>query len=58
MKVGFIGLGNMGSGMAANLIKAGHEVTVYNRTPRKAQKLVEEGDATRPKWWTPAGVTR
>ena len=43
MKVGFIGLGNMGSGMAANLIKAGHEVTVYNRTPRKAQKLVEEG---------------
>ena len=43
MKVGFIGLGNMGSGMAANLIRAGHEVTVYNRTPRKAQKLVEEG---------------
>jgi 3-hydroxyisobutyrate dehydrogenase-like beta-hydroxyacid dehydrogenase len=34
MKVGFIGLGNMGSGMAANLIKAGHEVTVYSRTPR------------------------
>jgi 3-hydroxyisobutyrate dehydrogenase-like beta-hydroxyacid dehydrogenase len=33
MKVGFIGLGNMGSGMAANLLKAGHEVTVYNRTP-------------------------
>src|SRR5229473_5156031 len=43
MKVGFIGLGNMGSGMATNLLKAGHEVTVYNRTPRKAQKLVEEG---------------
>ena len=36
MKVGLIGLGNMGSGMAANLLKAGHEVTVYNRTPSKA----------------------
>jgi 3-hydroxyisobutyrate dehydrogenase-like beta-hydroxyacid dehydrogenase len=43
MKVGFIGLGNMGSGMAANLLKAGHEVTVYNRTPSKAQALVEQG---------------
>ena len=35
MKVGFIGLGNMGSGMAANLLKAGHELTVYNRTASK-----------------------
>jgi 3-hydroxyisobutyrate dehydrogenase-like beta-hydroxyacid dehydrogenase len=43
MKVGFIGLGNMGAGMAANLLKAGHEVTVYNRTPEKAKKLVEQG---------------
>jgi 3-hydroxyisobutyrate dehydrogenase-like beta-hydroxyacid dehydrogenase len=43
MKVGFIGLGNMGSGMAANLLKAGHEVTVYNRTPSKARALVEQG---------------
>src|SRR6476646_4123396 len=43
MKVGFIGLGNMGSGMAANLLKAGHEVTVYNRTASKAQKLVAQG---------------
>ncbi|MGA9799840.1 MAG: NAD(P)-dependent oxidoreductase [Terriglobales bacterium] len=43
MKVGFIGLGNMGSGMAANLLKGGHEVLVYNRTPSKAQKLVEQG---------------
>ena len=45
MKVGFIGLGNMGSGMAANLLKAGHEVTVYNRTPSKAQALVEHRSA-------------
>ena len=43
MKIGFIGLGNMGSGMAGNLLKAGHEVTVYNRTPGKAQPLVEQG---------------
>jgi 3-hydroxyisobutyrate dehydrogenase-like beta-hydroxyacid dehydrogenase len=43
MKVGFIGLGNMGSGMAANLLKAGHEVTVYNRTASKAQGLVKQG---------------
>jgi 3-hydroxyisobutyrate dehydrogenase-like beta-hydroxyacid dehydrogenase len=43
MKVGFIGLGNMGSGMAMNLLKAGHEVTVYNRTPGKAQALVAQG---------------
>jgi 3-hydroxyisobutyrate dehydrogenase-like beta-hydroxyacid dehydrogenase len=43
MKVGFIGLGNMGSGMAANLLKAGHELTVYNRTPEKAQALIQQG---------------
>src|SRR6202035_5612731 len=43
MKVGLIGLGNMGSGMAANLLKAGHEVTVYNRTPSKVQALVARG---------------
>jgi 3-hydroxyisobutyrate dehydrogenase-like beta-hydroxyacid dehydrogenase len=43
MKVGFIGLGSMGLGMAANLVKAGHSVTVYNRTPEKARSLVEQG---------------
>src|ERR1700687_3319537 len=43
MKVGFIGLGQMGSGMTANLLKGDHEVTVYNRTSSKAQKLVEQG---------------
>ncbi len=43
MNVGFIGLGNMGTGMAANLIKSGHEVTVYNRTPDKIQPLVSLG---------------
>ena len=43
MKVGFIGLGHMGAGMAANLLKAGHEVAVYNRTLTKAEALVTEG---------------
>jgi 3-hydroxyisobutyrate dehydrogenase-like beta-hydroxyacid dehydrogenase len=43
MDVGFIGLGHMGSGMAANLLKAGHEVTVFNRTQAKAQPLLGEG---------------
>jgi 3-hydroxyisobutyrate dehydrogenase-like beta-hydroxyacid dehydrogenase len=43
MKVGFIGLGHMGAGMAGNLIKAGHEVTVYNRTPEKARALEAAG---------------
>jgi 3-hydroxyisobutyrate dehydrogenase-like beta-hydroxyacid dehydrogenase len=43
MKVGFIGLGHMGAGMAANLLRAGHEVTVYNRTLGKEQALVEWG---------------
>ena len=43
MRVGFIGLGNMGTGMAANLLKAGHEVTVYNRTPTKADLLASQG---------------
>src|SRR5436305_8066954 len=43
MKVGFIGLGHMGTGMAASLLRAGHEVTVYNRTPGKAHGLVAQG---------------
>jgi 3-hydroxyisobutyrate dehydrogenase-like beta-hydroxyacid dehydrogenase len=43
MKVGFIGLGHMGAGMAANLLKAGHDVTVYNRTRSKVETLVAQG---------------
>jgi 3-hydroxyisobutyrate dehydrogenase-like beta-hydroxyacid dehydrogenase len=43
MQVGFIGLGNMGGGMAANLLAAGHALTVYNRTAAKARPLVEKG---------------
>jgi 3-hydroxyisobutyrate dehydrogenase-like beta-hydroxyacid dehydrogenase len=43
MEIGFIGLGNMGRGMAANLVNAGHHVTVYNRTAAKAEALAEQG---------------
>ena len=43
MKVGFIGLGQMGSAMATNLLKAGHEVTVYNRSRNKAEALAGQG---------------
>ena len=43
MKIGFIGLGNMGTAMAANLLKAGYDLTVYNRTPEKTQPLVAQG---------------
>jgi 3-hydroxyisobutyrate dehydrogenase-like beta-hydroxyacid dehydrogenase len=43
MKIGFIGLGQMGAGIAANLLKAGHEVAVYNRTFSKTEALVRLG---------------
>src|SRR3989442_1512341 len=43
MKVGFIGLGMMGSGMARNLIKAGHTLIVFNRTRSRAQELAQLG---------------
>jgi 3-hydroxyisobutyrate dehydrogenase-like beta-hydroxyacid dehydrogenase len=43
MNVGFIGLGQMGSGMAANLLKAGHRVSIYNRTAGKTANLVQLG---------------
>jgi 3-hydroxyisobutyrate dehydrogenase-like beta-hydroxyacid dehydrogenase len=43
MKVGFIGLGRMGAAMAANLVKAGHDVTVFNRSPNKSRALLDLG---------------
>ena len=48
MRIGFIGLGNMGTGMAGTLIKGGHDLTVWNRSadaatplPRSARRSVE-----------------
>jgi 3-hydroxyisobutyrate dehydrogenase-like beta-hydroxyacid dehydrogenase len=43
MKTGFIGLGHMGSAMAKNLVIAGHDVTVFNRTPGRSRALVQLG---------------
>jgi 3-hydroxyisobutyrate dehydrogenase-like beta-hydroxyacid dehydrogenase len=43
MKLGFIGLGQMGAGMAANLLKAGHPLSVYNRSQGKADALLAQG---------------
>lgn len=43
MKVGFIGLGIMGSRMAANLLKKGHELVVHNRTRSKADPIISAG---------------
>ena len=43
MQIGFVGLGRMGSGMAANLLAAGHALTVYNRSPAKTESLVSKG---------------
>ncbi len=43
MNVGFIGLGRMGVGMAANVLKAGHSVIAYNRSPGKAEALLRQG---------------
>ena len=43
MNIGMIGLGGMGSGMAANLLKAGHTVCVWNRSPEPVEKLTALG---------------
>ena len=54
-KIGFIGLGGMGQGMAARLLSAGHRVTVWNRSAAKAAALVSSG-ATLAK--SPAAAAR
>jgi 3-hydroxyisobutyrate dehydrogenase-like beta-hydroxyacid dehydrogenase len=43
LRLGFLGLGTMGGPIANNLRKAGHELTVWNRTPDKADALVRKG---------------
>lgn len=45
MKVGFIGLGRMGQGIAANVLTGRHDLTVYNRTPGKTVELESAGAA-------------
>ncbi|WP_338069166.1 NAD(P)-dependent oxidoreductase [Pararobbsia silviterrae] len=55
MAVAVLGLGAMGSRMAARLLAAGHPVTVWNRSPDKAQPLVAQGARVAP---TPAAAAR
>jgi 3-hydroxyisobutyrate dehydrogenase-like beta-hydroxyacid dehydrogenase len=55
MNIGFLGLGRMGQGMAANLIKAGHRLVVYNRSAGKDEELRGLGASTAQ---TPADACR
>ncbi len=48
MRVGFLGLGGMGRGMAANLLAAGHELIVWNRSPEPAHALARQGAEVAP----------
>ena len=48
MKIGFLGLGNMGGPMAHNLIKAGHQLTVFDLSAAAVANLVEAGASTAP----------
>lgn len=45
MKVGFIELGQMGRAMACNILKAGHELIVWNRSPARPMR-----------WWRPRAM--
>src|ERR1700676_4463839 len=47
--IGFIGLGNMGAPMAANLVKAGHSVTGYDLVPAALQALAAAGGKPAPR---------
>jgi 3-hydroxyisobutyrate dehydrogenase-like beta-hydroxyacid dehydrogenase len=48
MKVAFLGLGNMGAPMARNLVKAGYQVTVWNRTRERAMEVSGAAAANTP----------
>ncbi len=48
MKIGFIGLGNLGMPIAENLLTSGHELVVYNRTAAKAKSLGDKGATIAP----------
>ncbi len=54
MRVAFLGLGAMGRPMARNLLKAGHDVVVYNRTRARAEDLAQAGAQIAER---PAGIT-
>ena len=43
MRIGFIGLGRMGANMVRRLLRDGHEIVAYNRTPEKTKEIEGEG---------------
>src|SRR5207344_1307789 len=43
MRIGFIGLGRMGANMVRRLVRNGHEIVIYNRTPEKTREIAAEG---------------
>ena len=43
MRIGFIGLGRMGANMVRRLVRDGHEIVAYNRTPEKTKEIAGEG---------------
>ena len=43
MRIGFVGLGRMGANMVRRLVRDGHEVVAYNRTPEKTREIMAEG---------------
>jgi 6-phosphogluconate dehydrogenase len=47
MRIGFIGLGRMGANMVRRLVRDGHEIVIYNRTPEKTRELEEEGEGAK-----------
>lgn len=51
MRIGFIGLGKMGRGMATRLIEAGHELVVWNRSPRAVAELQARGASVAAEQW-------
>ena len=54
MKIAFIGLGTMGVGMSLNILKAGHEVTVYNKKKKKEEAI----HRTLKRWsWAPMALS-
>ena len=47
MRLGFIGLGRMGANMVRRLVRDGHEIIVYNRTPEKSREIEGEGEGAK-----------
>ena len=47
MRIGFIGLGRMGANMVRRLVRDGHEIMIYNRTPEKTRELEAEGQGAK-----------